>query len=63
MNRESLCQRVAFVTQLLGFPRAQQSLHQQVALFLIPSDLFLREHADPPLWLNVFIDLSQRATI
>src|SRR5438105_15221040 len=49
MNREPLCKRVALLSQLLGFLLCEEPLHEQVAMFLIKSDLFLRKHAGPPL--------------
>ncbi len=49
MNREPLCQRVALLSQLLGFLKCEEPLHEQIAMFLIKSDLFLREHTGPLL--------------
>src|SRR5205807_10078904 len=52
MKREPLSKRVALLSQLLGFPLCEEPLHEQVAMFLIKSDLFLRKHAGPPLHLS-----------
>src|SRR5438874_3624314 len=62
MNREPLCKRVALLSQLLGFLLCEEPLHEQVAMFLIKSDLFLRKHAGPPLHLSALgTDLPLRS--
>ena len=62
MNREPLCKRVALLSQLLGFLLCEEPLHEQVAMFLIKCDLFLRKHAGPPFHLSALgTDLPLRS--
>src|SRR5207245_259645 len=67
MNREPLCKRVALSSQLLRFLLCEESLHEQVAMFLIKCDLFLRKHAGPPplrsLPFTVLLSIVARFTL